>query len=311
VATMKLPQRTKQHKINTKGLALVTQLMADDWIIRNQVEEDYGIDLEIEFVKQGQVTGGIAKVQLKFTETSPYLSSDETAIYLPESTANYYLALDLPLYLFLADLKERTVYWINVQRSLRRNWKVDTKLRAVRLHKVSSLLTPESKFYLIIDALSWRSWRRVYEDGFHYIADFANYMELANRCDYADSFMALESDELDRLKRFDQQTRRLLAAFAPFEIDRKKIPTLAELEQETVTKWKMHRTDIPYGVAKRATEPLSFAGFDVCKRIISVIIDKEQIFWMLCDLDTFNRLSNLDFPDPKSFADLVKWALRY
>src|SRR5207245_1641637 len=103
--------------------------MADDWIIRKQIEEDYGIDLEIEFVDKGHVSGAIAKIQLKSTDTDPFLRDAIISKYMSLSTAHYYLRLDLPVYFFLADVKNNSVYWTNAQRALRRNWTPSKKMR--------------------------------------------------------------------------------------------------------------------------------------------------------------------------------------
>jgi hypothetical protein len=161
------------------------------------------------------------------------------------------------------------------------------------------------------DAFTWRAWQRVYDTARYYIDDFKHYAELAHRCDYADSFMPLDPDELQQLRRFDSQTRQLARAFAPFEIDTSSIPTLTDLERETTTKWKMHFTDIPYGVAKNATEPLTMVGLALCKHIQSKVVYEEAVFWMEWDINTYNYLSNLRFSDATTFIDVLKWALRY
>ena len=59
------PKRVKQHKNETKALAIFLYHLRNFGIIRDIRENDYGIDLEYEFVINDMVVGKLIKIQLK------------------------------------------------------------------------------------------------------------------------------------------------------------------------------------------------------------------------------------------------------
>jgi hypothetical protein len=113
---------------------LKSQLPAE-WIVR-EVPKDYGVDLEIELVDQGLVTGNRVWVQLKSAQNTtrsstsfsvgekfPDLATDSegnlVVEYLPYSLATkeieYSLQCPFPLLLFLVDLAQKRVFWLPIR----------------------------------------------------------------------------------------------------------------------------------------------------------------------------------------------------
>ena len=82
------PKRIKQHKNETKALAIFLYHLRDFGIVRDIRESDYGIDLEYEFVTGEQVVGRIIKIQLKsvsrINKKNPKLGN------IKQSTLNYW-----------------------------------------------------------------------------------------------------------------------------------------------------------------------------------------------------------------------------
>ncbi|TOP03863.1 hypothetical protein CGH23_24110, partial [Vibrio parahaemolyticus] len=62
---MDLPKQIKQHKAESDSYAILLYKLRDVGIFRNMTENDYGIDFEIEFVKNGKVIGHYLKAQVK------------------------------------------------------------------------------------------------------------------------------------------------------------------------------------------------------------------------------------------------------
>jgi hypothetical protein len=83
------PRRVKQHKIETKALAIfMYHLRNCGGIIRDLRENDYGIDLEYEFVSGEHVVGRFLKIQLKGFDG---IKSMEPRIHnLKQGTLNYW-----------------------------------------------------------------------------------------------------------------------------------------------------------------------------------------------------------------------------
>lgn len=85
------PKRVKQHKNESKALAILLYHLRDFGIIRDIRENDYGIDLEYEFVTGDNVIGKVIKIQLKsvsrINKKSPRIGN------LKQSTLNYWAEL--------------------------------------------------------------------------------------------------------------------------------------------------------------------------------------------------------------------------
>ena len=65
---MNLPTRTKQKELEAKSLAIVRRELGALGIFRNNTEDDYGVDLDLELVQGTHVTGHTIKIQVKSAE---------------------------------------------------------------------------------------------------------------------------------------------------------------------------------------------------------------------------------------------------
>jgi hypothetical protein len=85
------PKRIVQHKNETKALAIFLYHLRNFGIVRDIRENDYGIDLEYEFVAGENVVGRVIKIQLKsvsrINKKNPKISN------LKQSTLNYWAEL--------------------------------------------------------------------------------------------------------------------------------------------------------------------------------------------------------------------------
>ena len=85
------PKRVKQHKNETKALAIFLYHLKDFGIIRDIRENDYGIDLEYEFTIDDSVVGKVIKIQLK--SVSRTNKKNPKIRNLKQSTLNYWAEL--------------------------------------------------------------------------------------------------------------------------------------------------------------------------------------------------------------------------
>jgi hypothetical protein len=65
---MDFPKRIKQHKAQSDSFAILLYRLRNVGIFRNATENDYGIDFEIEMVKDDMVIGRYLKAQVKSSE---------------------------------------------------------------------------------------------------------------------------------------------------------------------------------------------------------------------------------------------------
>ncbi|MDB6025847.1 MAG: hypothetical protein JWM68_2070 [Verrucomicrobiales bacterium] len=105
-----LPQRSLRHATGERGIAILKLALPTQWILRNQTESDYGIDVEIELAGK-TVTGKILKAQVR-TKT-PIAWSTNNTFREPFGSGKflYWRSISLPVVLFLVDNSSGVVYW--------------------------------------------------------------------------------------------------------------------------------------------------------------------------------------------------------
>jgi hypothetical protein len=105
--------KPEQHEINQAGKRLLREALEPlGWIV-NEVQEDYGIDCNVQVFDGGSPTGAWFHVQLKSSSRSNY-AADRTFISqeLPIDHARHYaLELRQPVLLVHADVASKNVYW--------------------------------------------------------------------------------------------------------------------------------------------------------------------------------------------------------
>lgn len=148
---MKWPKRTPTHIQETKSWRLLASLAPDEWIVREVSERDYGIDAYIEIATPtGDITGNLISVQLKGPEQVDWKDIEwkdngersriGTSPAIATATARYWLNLPVPVFLFVADLTVRDIYFISVEPQIRNHFdKLDRQdsLRFKLLEEVS------------------------------------------------------------------------------------------------------------------------------------------------------------------------------
>jgi hypothetical protein len=111
---MNLPKRILQHQIESKSYAILLYKLRNIGIFRNLTENDYGIDFEIEVVRDGKVTGKFIKAQVKGTEKIKIRKKDKvpTISGIKQSTLYYWTELSqkVNVIIFAVDIKSENIY---------------------------------------------------------------------------------------------------------------------------------------------------------------------------------------------------------
>ena len=159
--TQPLPKRTRAHILEGLSLRHIETILSPEWICR-RVEDDYGLDLRVEIVADGQVTGLEFSIQLKATDDLK-ISGDDVLHRCNVSTAHYFLRRPEPVMYLVYDARGEAAYWLWVQPYLREldktrpRWR-DQKTVQIRIPRANQL-TPESA-PAIADAVQ-AQWARV------------------------------------------------------------------------------------------------------------------------------------------------------
>lgn len=111
---MNLPKRIIQKQHESESYAILVYKLRNLGIFRNLTENDYGIDFEIEVVKDGKLTGKYIKVQVKSAEAVNIRKKDNvpTVSGIKQSTLWYWtqLSFSTNVLVFLVDIKTEAIY---------------------------------------------------------------------------------------------------------------------------------------------------------------------------------------------------------
>lgn len=153
-------KRPEQHVMADDAEAALRSTVPSEWIVRS-IQKDYGVDLEIEMVDQGIVTGNRIWVQLKAVQRVKKASIQfpiekdlaEFGVgedgklhvaYVPfrieTKEIEYALRCPFPLLLFVVDLESKDIYWLPLRDEALINLSEDTP--DWREHKTATVRIP-------------------------------------------------------------------------------------------------------------------------------------------------------------------------
>ncbi|MHA1360900.1 MAG: DUF4365 domain-containing protein [Candidatus Helarchaeota archaeon] len=118
------PKRNAQHIADTKARGLFLNAIPPEWICREMLERDYGIDFYLELIgKSGNLSGHLVAVQLKGTKLLKWKGSGITRYSLfsgiRTSTIRYWMSLQVPVFLCVAEFSSKKVFFAPIKRQIR------------------------------------------------------------------------------------------------------------------------------------------------------------------------------------------------
>ena len=127
---MRLPKRPAEHIKETESWKILQNSVPSKWIVREVSERDYGIDCYIELVSnENSVTGDLLSVQLKGTENLKWKYNEKngrqeakfTGINI--ETVNYWMNLPVPVFLFVAEISTKNLYFAPIKHQVRNQYR--------------------------------------------------------------------------------------------------------------------------------------------------------------------------------------------
>ena len=155
-------EKHSNHSIDERAkLILKAALPPEQWQVYD-ISPDYGKDFPVELVDNRKMTGETFLVQLKGTAASRSEASGAVSFRLKAKDISYFMSLQHPLFLVVANVKRKVGYWLFMQQYVRENlphnnWQRQTKV---------TVKVPASN--LLADAASLRSAVR---DAIRYMAE--------------------------------------------------------------------------------------------------------------------------------------------
>lgn len=192
-AKKELPYRGKTHVIETLSRTLLLRALPPEWICREVLERDYGIDLYIEMIgESGLLTGHIVAVQLKARQNIRWRGKNQNDVSnwflltgIPKTTIKYWMALQVPVFLFLVELSSKKVFYAAVKRQVRQRYGRFQKYNSFgfRFFRISDLTTTVGQDTLQQEYLLERGYERFTFRMFDIVAHYPRYIELFRKAE--------------------------------------------------------------------------------------------------------------------------------
>lgn len=177
----------------------------EEWILRHVTERDYGIDAYVELVTpKGEVMGDLVSIQLRGTESSPPEWKEKNGQRLFDhtgtstSTVAYWMRLPVPVFLFVADVEAKRVWFADVKSQVRRRYNefAEQKTFTFEMYEQNEMGPSEGVFRFLIHYTRQRQHERFVSEVLSIISAAEHYVDFLRDHSGRDEFLALEPDEL-------------------------------------------------------------------------------------------------------------------
>lgn len=289
---MKLPKRVPQHISETASFKLFTLKVPDNWIIREVTERDYGIDCYLELVTDdNELSGELALIQLKSRQSIPWTSNnDYTLTGIDISTSNYWYKFNIPVFIFLADISMQKVYFLPVQRSIRRNFMdfVEQTIFNYTLQKKEPFEGYNGIFSFKFD-FYYEFYRSQFENEFlFFLSNVAHFEDFEAQHTSRDFHLGIEVNDLIYFEAMHRNYRFLCTYL---NIDN-PVPKLSQLKKQSHEKFKseyyvLHEHDISEAILH--FKQLTIQITDGLKHFLH----KEMSYWRVTNPTIYNYVNKI------------------
>ena len=290
---MRYPRRTSQHISESESFRVLQQCIPPAWVMREMTERDYGIDCYIEIVPQdGDLVGHLASVQLKGVDHITWATGVDATeptyqqAGIRASTAAYWMGLQIPAFLCVADISSREVYWANVKSQVRANYSALEQQRAISfgLRKMAVLDRQEGGGLLYAAYLLERRHEQFAEhlrDLLVHATYYATFMEDHSN---ADSFMEVEHVDEARLVHLYMVLKSVTEQLG---VEWDQVP-LADRFEEDARVWSTRGHAIHEATMAATVRGLAPRFCDTLARAADLVVDVESSFWQYTEPSLFD-----------------------
>jgi hypothetical protein len=298
---MEYPRRTETHIAESEAWRIFLNAMPPHWIVREVTERDYGIDCYVEIVQQnGVVTGELCSVQLKGTDNIEWHSGtrslgDESHFPgIKKTTINYWMNLPVPVFLAVADISNKRLYFISVEQQVRSHYSayVDKKQKSMGFTFFSSLemgsLKGEFLFFALY--LKERYFTEFIRNLSGLVVHWYQYWEFIVDNQERDSFLEVEEDRQLMLMHI-YHTCEFLSPLLGVDWDVESLNNAYKHDKQI---WKDSYVRMHEGTLDRILkqiEPLYVKILEASKQLVS---NTQKEYWINTNIILYNFCQNLD-----------------
>jgi hypothetical protein len=291
---MQLPERIPNHIRETRSFKIFSNHIPDSWVIRDVTERDYGVDCYVELVNEkNQLTGDLASIQLKSTDSIKW-NLDETYLFskVKISTSNYWNGSPVPVFLFLTDNEKGTAYFLSVKSHIKNHFSSFVKQKSFnyRFSRASDVFDKKSGPSLFRLRYAWQDRRERFESEMKmFLSNLLNYQIFLDEHHHRDYHLPIESIELI----FFESMFKNFEFLADYLLIENEVGTLRELKAKSK---KVFPNDNYYELYEhdlnQIGDSLRALSYNIIKEI-KALVQRENEYWMLANLNLFNFVNNL------------------
>lgn len=266
--------------------------------MREVSERDYGVDAYIEIATSaGDVTGNLVSIQLKGTDKIE-LKDNEGGGKIARSppikttTANYWLNLPVPVFLFVADLSCEKIYYASVEEGIRNQFEKLSKQQTITFKLLDQLTINSERG---IDLFNWFVAReRAYPQFTFHIANLLSHVqsfgEFIVENQNRDCFMEVESERHLQLRALYESCQ--MASL--YLCNEWKIKSLGDLYVQDQEQWKDDFVYLHEGTLDNVLQSLESIFPILVRKAVKLISDTQGSYWRSRDLVFYSLCSNGD-----------------
>ncbi|MFC1614003.1 DUF4365 domain-containing protein [Gemmatimonadota bacterium] len=302
---MRLPKRPESHIKESDSWKILHAKLPAEWILREVSERDYGIDCYIELVsKNGVVTGELLSGQLKGTEKLSWKKREDIqqCVFsgIKVETVNYWMRLPVPVFLLVADLQQRNLYFCAVKEQVRK--------------KYASYLNQKSISFTLIDTFELGNaiGRVAFEVFYHrekfrdefvarikmLLIHWEQYLQFIQNYQELDCFLGAEpEEELLFVQSFS--TCKFISEILGIKWE---LPLLADIYQKDKETFNDGFYRLHYFTFTKILPMLEDSFFNIIQQLRSYIMEKEKDYWFNTEPFLFELVTNLERVKPGYIA---------
>ncbi len=289
------PIRDKKHISETSSGKLFNSLMPDNWVVRDITERDYGIDYYVEIVDENdELTGKLVSIQLKSRQSVSWTQKNTYAISdIKLTTTNLWYDFAVPVFVFLADLDAKELYYLSVKSYVRKNYLDYNKQTVLTYHfEKGTKISTRRDISAFVKAYDMDILRPRFESVlFTFLSSMTPYAEFIQEHDNRDYHMGLEDEEAIYIEAI-LNNYLFLADYFNIKTD---LPSITQLKNYSAKKYGNKHYDLVEGALTDIAERLQQMTLTLLEASEKQI-NEESSYWLVANLPLVNFINNYD-PD--------------
>lgn len=290
---MELPKRVPQHISESASFKLFSQVIPNNWIVRDITEKDYGIDCYLEIVNDdNQLTGDLALIQLKSKDGIPWTKGNYyTLSNIKISTSNYWNQFAVPVFIFLTDIENNEVFYVAVKNYIKLNY-----TDYITQNSLSYKIPQNNKFdklgisYFINVYNSERQRSQFENEMLFFLTNLERYKDFQADHSGRDFHLGVEDEDLVYFETMHHNYAFLCNYFSIYN----PIPTVQDLKNTSKKRFEKNFYDLYELDLSELMDDFENITKEILEKISS-LFENEKIYWLYNNTSLFNYVNNLKY----------------